>query len=521
MKLRSLQTPVALGALLVLTLGVGECFSRYSFADQPMLFLDWMDDGEVTEIAPGSPMIRPGPDLLLGTADDVIFIFRPGDVDLVIRSDRTVMGATFPASHVPGTEPQVAVAAFATGIPIDFVVAPSTHPNPGTPISDLGTPTVSPNLIGVPIIIAAFADIDGDGFIGITELDGDPGDFGIEDSELTPVAQTVVISDGGEVAGQLFPAAGGPTAAPLRLSLVAAAWAGTLDPAFQNGVVPDGPLVMTHLPFHPKTDPSVILQGGAAGLAPPTANGPVGAEIKPALQPDPNHPKIGEAFTMPQDGTNLSTDLATALSGPALRAGLARRPDPATFDGLPSRPLRPGLDAGGQRMVLEVLQRLAVADDGAASSVVLQVIPLDLLGNVADLVIPLDVEVRVEGPIAIISPDTDGDPFRETLQVTDARGLEIIVDDLGGAFDGANTAVVHIEDQAGAVSRTPVFLPDPDVNDSGLVDASDVALVDAAKGLRHGDPGFDPNLDLTGDGRIGADDSAVVQAASGQTIAIP
>ncbi len=510
MKTRLARLPVIAAAALAL--GVGNCMAYYPVDTEPVLFMDWLSGGEIAEIVPGAPMIEPGPDLQLGTADDVVFPFRPGDVDLVIRSARTTMGGSFPPPHTPATEPRVTVAAFTSGTPIDFVVAPA---------SASGAPVVSPNLVGVPILVTAFADLDGDGFVGITELDGDSGDAGIEDAELTPVAKTVVVSNGGEVAGQLFPSAGGPSGAPLRLALAAGAWAGTLDPNFLGGVVPDGPLVTTKLPFHPETDPNEVLQGGPTGPPPPIANGPVAAEIKEAFEPDPLHPRIGEVFHIALDGSEMSADTVTARSGPALRAGVARRPSPATFDSLPSRTLRPALDSLGQRTVLEVLQRLPIADDGAGTQMILQVVPVDLLGNVADPAAAMAVVVRVEGPLAILSPDADGDPLRETLNVADARGVEITVDDLGGTFDDPNTGTVHVEDASGAVSRTPVFLPDPDVDDTGLVDAADVALVDANDGLRDGDPGFDPDLDLTGDGRIDAADAAAVQAALGQTVAVP
>lgn len=515
---RGARRRIALAALLLSTgLGAARCDELFPDPAQPLLYLDWLVAGEVAEIVPGAPLQLPGPDLELGTADDVFPRDRIGDVDLVIRSGRTTTGAAFPAPNAPGTEPDVAVAPLSGGTPIDFVVAPSTW----ALLPDLGIPTVSPNLVGVPIVVAAFPDLDGDGYVGITSLDGDPLDVALEQAELVPVAQTLVVSDGGEAAGQLFPSAGGPAGAPLRLLLTAAAWVGVLDPAFQNGVVADGPLQSTRLPFHPESDPAQVLEGGAGGPSPAVPNGALGAEIKPAFDPDPAHPLLGESFSLPTDGSEPTTDLATARSGSVSRIGLARLPDLASFDDLPSRPLRPGLDAQGGRIVLEVLQRLPLEDDGPASQALLQVVPVDLLGNVADVSQPRMVALRVEGPLAITSPDSDADPSQEVIFIVDAAGVEILVDDLGSAFDGPNRGVVHLQDDQGGVSRTPVFLPDPDVDDSGQVGPADVATVEASSGLRDGDPGFDPDLDLTGDGRIGDDDVAVVEAAQGQLVAIP
>jgi hypothetical protein len=48
-------------------------------------------------------------------------------------------------------------------------------------------PILSPELEGKPVLVIAFADLDDDGFVGVTELDGDPLDWVIKESELEPV----------------------------------------------------------------------------------------------------------------------------------------------------------------------------------------------------------------------------------------------------------------------------------------------------------------------------------------------
>jgi hypothetical protein len=130
------------------------------------------------------------------------------------------------------------------------------------------------------------------------------------------------------------------------------------------------------------------------------------------------------------------------------------------------------------------------------------------------------VTLRAEGGVAIVSPNTDGDTSVEQLTLTNARGRAVVLDDLaGGDFDDPDGAL-EVQSAEGLL-RLDVFLPDPDVDDDGGVDAADATAVDDARGLRLGDPGYDPRLDLTGDGRIDRDDVDVVDAHLGETVAVP
>jgi hypothetical protein len=74
---------------------------------------------------------------------------------------------------------------------------------------------------------------------------------------------------------------------------------------------------------------------------------------------------------------------------------------------------------------------------------------------------------------------------------------------------------------AGALYRIGVYLPDPDVDDSGVVDARDLRLVRMSKRFREDKPGYDPRFDLDGDGRVKKSDEAVVRAAFGESVSIP
>jgi len=471
----------------------------------------------IAEIVPGVPWLKPGPDGVFGTPDDESRA-PIGDVDLIVRGGMSNFAGPFPETSPRrgAVLPAALTEPFGEGQGIDFVVAASDGREP----APYGTPTVSPSLDGAPILVAAFEDLDGDGFIGVTHLDGDSGDAALEEAELIPVGRSLGIMTAGRASGHIAIEAGGPIGTRARIALTAAAWAGKFHADFFGGNIPDGPAVMTRIPFLPMTAPGVVLEGGANGPGPAQLGALIGAEIKPQFVPEPSSPLYGEAFTLPTDGSEPSTDIATARSGAFSAFGIARVPDPNAYRALPLRPLRLGLDALGHPSPREIVHTLFVADDGGATSTVLSVVPLDRLGNITEAPSSSVVELRTQGTLRIVSPDTDGDPTREHVVVSDARGTQIVVDDAGVAFDGADSDVLLV-DGAGAVSMISVNLPDPDVDDSGVVDILDIAAVTALSGSLLGDASYDARFDLNGDSRIDSKDRTVVSAHLGEPIPIP
>ena len=91
-------------------------------------------------------------------------------------------------------------------------------------------------------------------------------------------------------------------------------------------------------------------------------------------------------------------------------------------------------------------------------------------------------------------------------------------DGLCGNFDDdkTNDGFLQIEG-GGGLMRVDVSFPDPDVDDSGLVDAADVTLVAAAAELQV----FDPSFDLDGDGAVTQADVQAVQALEGLVTPTP
>jgi hypothetical protein len=509
-----------LGLVALACAGLGARCAGFHWSPEDLLLHGDATDpetGAFLELPAGTPAILAGPDGEIGTGDDVVLPAVRGDVDLVIRTGIQSIGGSFPTAAIAGGIGSLPIAVaepFFEGTPIPFTVGASD----GRASPPAGNPTDPPSLEDVWVLAVAFGDLDGDGVIGVTHLDGDPLDFELEEEELRPLGRILAAAHAGRSVGEVPIHAGGPAGAELIVALGAAAYAGPFDPQHYGGVVPDGPLVMTRLPFSPRTDPNQVIDGNLPGPANP--NGLVGVQVEPAYVPDPARTGVRERFSVRVASPHPSLDFARGRSGAFSRFGLVRVPDPASYRSLPGRPLRPGLDAGGGRAVYEVLQQLVLADDGAASQTVLRVVPLDRLGNIANLGASQSVTVRAEGGVVITAPDGDGDPGTETLSIANARGLAVTLDDDGGgSFDDPDAALL-VESSAGLL-RLDVFLPDPDVDDSGLVDSDDVDLVESRRNEHLGDPLYDARLDLSGDGRIRDEDVALVEEQLGESIPVP
>jgi hypothetical protein len=329
-------------------------------------------------------------------------------------------------------------------------------------------------------LVLAFADLDGDGYVGITHLDGFSNDTDIERAELEPVGRRFAIGDGERAEGDLFLGIGAPQG--LRVALAAGAvagayenpevacvschgWAGPARDAFAGpfdvegaSLVPDGPAVMTHLPFLPVTNYEEIRRSSPRKAVPATPAGRVGVEVRVALEPDPTDPRIREAFTLRLDGSDPSIDVATVHSGPLSRFGVADVAHNWSYRKSVRGRLRTGLDRAGYASAVEVLRWLEVPDDGPDKRVHVQIVPLDRLGNIAQVPAPTQVSLRTRGIVRIHSPDEDADPYRETIVVDHPSGTRIVLDDNGaGVWDDRGSDALAIEG-GGALSRADLYL---------------------------------------------------------------
>jgi hypothetical protein len=513
------------GALLTLVavscLSLASSRCRIGKPDDPMLDFDVFEGAtwDAAEIVPDAPWIRAGRDREFGTRDDRFEVDVRGDVDLVLRTGRDSIGATIPAPSAAAplaSWPQGVAEPFGAGVPVPYVVVPVDAWEGPAP----GRPAAPPYWSGLPLLVFAFADLDGDGFIGVTHLDGDTTDHALEEAEWEPVARRFTSGVNGIANGMLRIGVGGPPSHPVRVALCAAAWAGDFEPTFFGGNVPRGPAVMTRVPFLPEMAPGRVLEGGPQGPPPATPDALVGVEIRPAIPPDPADPRFGEAFTLRLDGSDATIDAALVTAGVATRFGLVQVPDPLQYRAIPERPLRPGLAPNGSLRGVEVLRRLFVADDGSATRVALRAVALDALGNVTEPDVAASIVVRATGPLRIVSPDQDGDPTREIVLVSDAFGTALEIDDTGGAFDGADAGAIVLE-AADSNARIEVLLPDPDVDDDGTVTAADVEAIHDGRGARLGEPAYEARLDLDASGRVDGADEDHAEASLGATSSVP
>jgi hypothetical protein len=487
-----------------------------SAAQEPVLAGDPSvpDGSAVAEILPFHPYYDPGRDGKYGTDDDAIRSDRIGDIDLVVRVGAVDLTAGIPDPTARAQAPTAVAEPFGQGTLIPFVVFASD----GDERLPYGRETRSPGFDGSPVIVAAFADLDGDGFVGVTNLDGNASDNAVEAAELEPIARQVSVAGASRASGALRVTVGGPAESPLRVLVTAATYIGEFDPDYFGGVVPKGPAVLTQMPLLPDLDPDRVLEGGPKGPPPPRPGIPLGVTIEPAFAPGPRNPAIGESFTLRTDGREATVDVIEARSGRCSRFAVALSPGP-DFVRLPERPLRRGLTQDGRPAVYAIPQRLAVADDGAGSPLPLRVVPLDRTDDVCDLDSPREVEIETKR-VRIVSPDSDGDPFRERLTVTGARGAAIALDDSGGRYDEADNDVLWVRSD-GRITRIDIAIPDPDVDDSGTVDARDLLLTSHFASAGTDFPLFRARFDVDGNGVINGRDVDSVAAHQGERATRP
>jgi hypothetical protein len=492
------------------------CESRMWAPEDPVLHQDVLDHftGFVADAMPRRPMILAGPDGRRGTPDDFIVPDLRGDLDLVVRAGMTDLSA--PIETTPPISTAVA-AANGLGSEIDFAVQAVA----GWELSPLEhLAATSPSLDGNPVLALAFADLDADGRIGPTLRDGIARDEEAESAELVPVGMQMVTFANARASGRMRLLVGSPAAHPVRVALTAIAFSGPTDPAYFGGVVPIGSTLMTALPFLPPYDRADSIDAGAQGPEPATPDRPLGVEIARAFDPDPADPLWGGLLDLALDGSETSIDVVESVSTQATHFGVARSAGEPDYVQTERRPVRTGLDELGNPHAYEIAGRIHVADDGRESEVAVRIVPLDRLGNVADLAVPSSVELTTHGIVVIRWPDQDGDPHRETVLVSSAAGAAVLLDDRGGAFDDplADRLVVAA---AGTGTQVDLILPDADVNDSGTVDQADADEVGLRIGLDLADVVFEDRHDVDGNGRIERADEIIVRDRLRSAVTIP
>src|SRR5262249_42736964 len=243
-------------------------------------------------ILPGVPLVNPGPDGRFGNGDDLIDPSIVGDVDLVVRTGGGYAGGPIPAPHAGlAAAPAVTVGGVATASGTPGAVQGIL--SDGQPPLVTGNPLAGPRRDRPPPLAIAFADLDGDGFIGPTAADGDADDE-LERQELLVPA--------GRAAGSI---ADGVATASLALTVGAPASVGGLGVVVTAGAATgttpflyfDGPWIATLLPYMPPLDPERIMGGnGRGGPDPSQIITDFELEFEKTFSPAPNHPILGTPY---------------------------------------------------------------------------------------------------------------------------------------------------------------------------------------------------------------------------------
>lgn len=378
-------------------------------------------------ILPGVPLILPQPGS--GKFNPPIVVAGTiGDVDLVVRAGSPAVGATMPPPSAP---PPTAVAGgthVVDGSEIPFTVIVSDGSG------GAGAPLVGPEMDGLPVIVFAFADLDGDGIVGPTNADPDGAADDARERQESDfvVGRTAAILANGVARGSVAVWRGAPASSGgLKVVLTAAAYVGPFSAGFMLGNVPDGPPIATLLPFFPRFDPKdVVESAGRGGPAGPEAR--LGVALEAAFDPPVDDPELGTPFALPTDGSSVTIDRAVVVSGPPSRARFVQPSIAAGFPlGLPVE-----LHPGANGTLVEPLDSVTLPDDGPGPTTHARLVPVDLFDDVADPPPGFTVVLTAGAGLRIVAPDTDGDPTVETLPIASAAGVDIELDDAGGARDG-------------------------------------------------------------------------------------
>lgn len=412
---------IALSAVVV-------AVARIALAQQ-VLDGDPVDPGSglAYPIMPGLPLVLPGADEDFGTGDDVVDTGLSGDVDLVVRSG-DIAGPSIPAPSLAGGGPAIATVTAGGGSTGQGGEAPFTIlVSDGT--GAYGTLLADADMDLRPATVYAFADLDGDGTVGPTGADGSSDDpFELQEATAYAGRQMGTIFE-----GRFQDSLGIEIAAPasiggLTVALVAGAWTGT-NP---EELFTDGPFILTHWPFFPPLDPARLLGGGNAPSPDPGLPNQLEWDIERNYLPATSHPTLGNLFAVAVDGSEPTTDQVIVQSAPATSVRVFAETAASNFLAR-SRPrlrVAPAVAASGRVAVLPV-ERVVLAADGVASQLVLRVLPVDLFANVADPAAAIGATLTISGAASIVSPDTDADPKTEPVMLSDAEGVQIVLDDDG------------------------------------------------------------------------------------------
>jgi len=428
---------------------------------------------------PGLPLVLPF-DGLTGrwrSGPPIINNATVGDVDLAVRVGTFLTDPEVPAPAGSAGNPslvQNVAGGGGSGQGSEIAFTVMVTDGPGS--FPYGAVLSGPELDTRPVAVFAFADLDGDGLIGPTDSDTN-ADNAIERQEaIAHIGRAVGQISGGRFTNSL----GVQVAAPasiggLVVSLASGMYTGTNADALWS----DGAPIFTQWPFFPPLDPSQIVY--LTEPNPPDSEGPNILFYHPSdfLLPLPNDADLPEAFAVAVDGSNPSTDQFVSISGAAVGVRLMREADPANFTASSRMIARVAPDSSGSlRTLVMPAGEISVTPGDLIS---LRVLPVDLLGNIADpLPNGLPVKVIAGGGMKILSPNLDNDSTSETMTILEAKGATVTVDTSGVSGSGAVSvidappAAALLRDQAMIFGRRDAPAP-LDSDDDGVLDDGDAS----------------------------------------------
>ena len=439
---------------------------------QPVFSGDPVDPGTGLPwvIQPGAPLYSPGDDEKYDTNDDVLQTGTIGDVDLVVRS--VAFGGAIPATAASVAAAPVVIAGGApTGIGSDAVFQLAVSDGAASPPA--GHPLTGPELNGRGVLVLAYADLDGDGVIGPTAVDGNADDQIDRQEAIAPVGRQVALLANGGALGDIAVSTGAPASTGgMGVVLAAVGLTGPSAPVYL-----DGAPIMTRLPL---LFPADLTRVAGNNPPPPDPNYLVDVEMTPEVGrwfiPGPGDAVPGEPFAISLDGSSVSNDLLQARAGSAVAAALAQ-PVGAGFVADVTRRVLPAVGSGGSRLLAEPIDALSLADDGPGNGATVLVFPADRLGNPADPALPSTTVVLHGGTgLKITAPDSDANPLQETITFTTAEAVAVTLDDSGASADsGAITDLVATIDGV-PTAAVRITIGTGSGGGPGALDGTDVKL---------------------------------------------
>ncbi len=355
------------------------------------------------EILPGFPLIQPGLDGILGTPDDTINPAITGDIDMVVRSGSPAATAIIgPPTVHSGPLPSVTAGSTAAGgTTLAFTVFLSDGIT--SVAAPYGNLLAAADMDGIPVIVAAFADLDNDGFIGPTDVvcEGSVA-CSRQVRELEPVGRGVALFSGGVARGSLSVSVGRPAGqGGLKIVLGALSLTGPFDPNVFSGNIPSGPAIASALPFLPQRDLSRLLRDRAVPVGPATTmQSFVQFAEMPRLSDSP-------LFALPTDGSSATNDVALAISQPSTRAAL--------YESLPGK------------LLPQMVGEIVLGTDNKSRKKTLRLVPVDRYGNPADPALGNTFTLTTTGPLLVRRPSAARQAPGVTLTSTNGKtvGVEV------------------------------------------------------------------------------------------------